>query len=355
MSSRERCAAGRLSCVQRSSHAAAMTTNGAFQGFVSSGDSMYGHAGDSDVSDVSAGAAAPYDPAAYALPSDSIPSQAYATASTAVESLGSVAAALPPAPVASATPTNLKADSVFEGLRWSEEIAPYFSEIRDIGNWVQPDPPAKDKVTAVFNWNHGGREVYLVYKEDGETKQIRMFRNGNSFMLVRDVPKAMVEYTFLVDGVEQCAPDQPYQRTADGVKNVMDCVNVLSVEAVVEADELDPFEGHFDQTMPDMRYMAQEAQVVPNALLYRSPNFKDGDRVDNDIHIMANHLYEDTMSEEVLGRNYKSYINIYCWETSTPDISLSRNSASVIYVTKAPYEAEPESEAQAQKWFNVVE
>ncbi|GBE59816.1 5 -AMP-activated kinase subunit beta-1 family protein [Babesia ovata] len=334
-----------------------MTTNGAFQGFVSSGDSIYGHAGDSDVSDPAAGDATPYDSAAFAVASYSIPSQTHATASTGVESLGSITAAVPPASVAGAPPTNLKTDSVFEALRWSEEIAPYFSDIRDIGNWVHPEPPAADKVTAVFNWNHGGKEVYLICKEDGETKRLRMYRNGNSFMLVRDVPKALIEYTFLVDGIEQCAPDQPFQRTADGVKNVMDCVNVLRVESVVAADEADPFEGYFDQSLPDRRYMAQEAQVVPNALLYRSPNFRDGDRVGNDIHVMANHIYEDTMSDDVLGRNYRSYTNIYCWETSSADISLSRNSASVIYITRGPHEHETESEVQAQalKWFNVTE
>ncbi|ORM39805.1 SNF1-related protein kinase regulatory subunit beta-1 [Babesia sp. Xinjiang] len=180
-----------------------------------------------------------------------------------------------------------------------------------------------NKTMAVFTWKYGGESVYLLCNEDGEEKRIPMRRNGKSFMLVRYIPKELYYYKYIVDGIEKCSPDMPIVNGPEGDMNVMDCYNG-PIESILALEEQNICDRVYTQTMPDSAYMSQESLVIPDAMLYRAPDFSNGDRVGNDIHIMANHIYEDLKYRDIFGPKYSSYITIYCWEMKTTDISLAR-------------------------------
>ncbi|GIX66301.1 5'-AMP-activated protein kinase subunit beta-1 family protein, putative [Babesia caballi] len=226
-------------------------------------------------------------------------------------------------PKSGSTPRGLsrRLTSVYGALKSCDEITPYLDDVNGLRSW---EGPTEDMVTAVFHWSHGGDEVYLLCDEEGEARRIRMSRNGNSFILVRDVPREMYSYAFVVDGVVRCAPDQPTEETPDGPKNVMDCFNVTPIESTFDLEQVDPNGGEYGHNMPSSSYLSHEPPVVPNAMLYRSPDFDNSHRIGNDLHVMANHVYHDTKSRKAFGPNYNSYINIHCWETSTAEVSLAR-------------------------------
>ncbi|GFE53626.1 5 -AMP-activated kinase subunit beta-1 family protein, putative [Babesia ovis] len=217
-------------------------------------------------------------------------------------------------------------DSFYKALQGTEDIAYLMDDLRRFAKFDKSSEEINEnKTMAVFTWRNGGEDVYLLTNEDGEQRKVPMRRNGKSFMAIQYIQKEVIDYTFLVDGVEMCSPDMPTRFTSDGKRvNVMDCCNTVPIESIFALDSQDYSTGTYGYQMPDSHYMAQDPLTVPNAMLYRQPDFNNGDRVGNDIHVMANHIYDDTQSTQILGTGYNSYITIYRWEASAADISLAR-------------------------------
>lgn len=234
-----------------------------------------------------------------------------------------------------------------------DELIPYLAALEKLDLENEDDDCDGVRTLATFHWNHGGNEIYLLCSEDGVEKKFKMIRNGNSFMLLRYIPKTVYSYTYLVDGVECHAPDQPFKNTPNGIRNFVDCCNV-SFEGILSAEDEDQADETYDHRKPCHKYLVQEPPQMPSALLYRSPDFDDGDRVANDIHIMANHIYQDTHSNQIFGPNYRSFITVYRWERKINDIVKVHNSVSLIYVTKAPQQVEESGDSTAAEWFKVI-
>ena len=66
-----------------------------------------------------------------------------------------------------------------------------------------------DLIPVVFTWTHGGQNVYLAASFNGWREQIPMVRSGNEFAVVKDLPRGMHQYKFVVDDHWRFAPDQP--------------------------------------------------------------------------------------------------------------------------------------------------
>nr|BAN65035.1 hypothetical protein [Babesia bovis] len=247
--------------------------------------------------------------------------------------------------------------SFIAALQTSDDISHLMDDLRIYAKLNQSSLKVTDEKTmAVFHWRTGGNEVYLMYDEGGERIKAPMRRNGKSFMAVRYIPREVIEYTFLVDGIEMCSPDLPTKVTPEGKKvNIMDGSNTLPIEKVFELDYRDKSIGEYGNDMPDAHYMSQDPLTLPNAMMYRSPDFVNGDRVGNDIHVMSNHIYEDTQSATIFGPGYTSYITIYGWECTATDISIARNSVAIIYVTQSSKVYSKPNNENGILWFNVTD
>ncbi|KAK1442178.1 hypothetical protein BgAZ_402080 [Babesia gibsoni] len=236
----------------------------------------------------------------------------------------------------------------------AEELSKYFGRLglSEAGNEADG---GDCKVLATFNWNEGGREVHLLFNENGTERKFRMLQNGSNFIFLRYIPRGIYEYSFLVDGKPRHASDQSHRTTDRGTKNFMNSDHFMPIYSIIGTGRRLPDSDTFAQSQPDSKYMNREAVQIPSSLLYRSPIFSSGNRLANDIHIMARHVYQDTQSPTLLGQNYRSYTTIHRWEKKIDDIATTNNSVTIIYITKATEQVENSEEDDVNNWFRVVE
>jgi len=82
------------------------------------------------------------------------------------------------------------------------------------------------KALSLFEWNSGGRNVYLCGSWDNYNEKIPMesISPGN-FRCTVKVPQERLEFKFIVDGVEKFNPDYPTEFTVEGMR-----VNVKHID-----------------------------------------------------------------------------------------------------------------------------
>lgn len=134
-----------------------------------------------------------------------------------------------------------------------------------------------ERIPVVFNWAHGGAEVYLAASFNNWGRQIPMVRSGNEFHVVQDLPRGIHQYKFIVDGHWRFSPDQPKSQGQDGNTN-----NTLDIQhyqcwKLEEQDEpqhrifppptsVDEARLNFGQHIPDQNDYTIDAPVIPIVL-----------------------------------------------------------------------------------------
>lgn len=83
-----------------------------------------------------------------------------------------------------------------------------------------------DLVTCVFSWMHGGHEVSMSgsFTDWDPNTLIPLVKTGHNFITVRELPRGIHYYKFIVDGVWKSATDQPIVKDGSGFTN-----NVLDI------------------------------------------------------------------------------------------------------------------------------
>jgi 5'-AMP-activated protein kinase regulatory beta subunit len=78
-------------------------------------------------------------------------------------------------------------------------------------------------VPNVFKWDHGGRHVYITGTFNNWERQIPMHRSGNDFSYVHNLKMGKHAYKFIVDDEWRFAPDQPTVADIEGrINNFID-------------------------------------------------------------------------------------------------------------------------------------
>jgi len=122
----------------------------------------------------------------------------------------------------------------------------------------------QDKISVVFTWTHGGQNVFLAASFNGWREQIPMVRSGNEFSVVRDLPKGVHQYKFIVDDHWRYAPDQPKTQDGQGnMNNVCDISNYHHFQVEVDRDDVCP---RFSHNIPDPNDYIQDAPAMPTVL-----------------------------------------------------------------------------------------
>jgi len=131
---------------------------------------------------------------------------------------------------------------------------------------------------SLFEWNCGGRNVYLTGSWDNYNEKIPMesIQPGN-FRCTVKVPQERLEFKFIVDGVEKFNPDYPtmYTETGervnvkhvdpDGKKNSAGTVRKI-VSKISGLDMYSPF--HMAETLSMILFRVFYLGTVPAALYY---------------------------------------------------------------------------------------
>lgn len=90
---------------------------------------------------------------------------------------------------------------------------------------VAPDSSLniKEGVPTIFQWTHGGTQVFITGTFTNWSNKIPMSRSGNDFSYMQSLTKERHEYKFIVDGEWRIAPEQPTVTDVDGnINNLLD-------------------------------------------------------------------------------------------------------------------------------------
>ncbi|KAK2197313.1 bifunctional SNF1-related protein kinase regulatory subunit beta/AMP-activated protein kinase [Babesia duncani] len=197
----------------------------------------------------------------------------------------------------------------------------------------QEESEQDKKILAVFNWAYGGKDVFLVKDVKYKNQVLRMVASGTNFTLIQELPLGVYYYGYMVDGVFQHSPDQPTKTVDNELVNVLDVNKApkLMYKTRVESEEI--YDGHFGHNLPGPNYLASEPPAFPDVFYYRSPDFIDAYGTASDIHILANHIYQDSKSEKILGSGYGSYITLYRWANEDCGFECNNRTIAIIYIT----------------------
>ncbi|UKK00239.1 hypothetical protein MACK_000309 [Theileria orientalis] len=235
-------------------------------------------------------------------------------------------------------PSNTSFDLELTQKEREEPTVAYYPELYDSN---ASDCDSQDHVTVVFNWNHGGDEVYLVEHNEKEQRRIRMIKSKNCFSTIQELPKKLFKYRFLVDNVLQYSPEDPCVKTEDGFVNYIDIGKFKPTDYSMPRQRQELNIGTYGHELPGPNYSTMEPPIYPDILNYRSPDFDNFNRVASEVHILSNHVYEDTQARSFLGPSYKSYMCLHRLPNELSNVQFQPRSVSFIYVT--PNEHNPDN------------
>jgi len=164
---------------------------------------------------------------------------------------------------------------------------------------IHDTPPKHDllEVPTVFNWNHGGQEVYLIGTFTNWQEKITMRQSHNDFTCIQGLPPGLYHYRYIVDGKWQTDPSQPMETDSNGEVN-----NIIEIKAQKKEDTI--FGKKFVPPSPPGSYAQDdwEEPVMKNsppmlpphllrALLNTAPLSEDSSQLPLPHHVMLNHVY----------------------------------------------------------------
>ncbi|KAJ1465273.1 immunoglobulin E-set [Baffinella frigidus] len=111
-------------------------------------------------------------------------------------------------------------------------------------------------IYTIFNWNFGGKSIYLTGNWDGWCKQIPMRRSENEFTIILPLPIGRFQYKFTVDGEWKYAPTQKIER--DFLGNLNNYIDIEKLDGESNADEcLSENEENKDFSIPEKKILSK--------------------------------------------------------------------------------------------------
>lgn len=213
-----------------------------------------------------------------------------------------------------------------------------------------------ERIPVVFTWTHGGQNVSLAASFNGWKEPIPMVRSGNEFAVVKELPRGVHQYRFIVDDTPRVAPDQPKDPQGN-MNNVIDISQYQRFQ-ITPQSEIDA-SMKFNQTIPDPNGYSLDAPSIPQVLhkshaqaLPPRPHITGGQVLTVPHHSMCDHLYvqerpNDKVSTSVaVTHRYNQKYSTTVYVTRTPLVSTDGPS-NVNYMKKAMREAVSTDEAAA--------
>lgn len=193
---------------------------------------------------------------------------------------------------------------------------------------TQEDHQQEQGIPAIFQWTHGGDEVYLEGSWDNWRMRIRLQKIGNEFTIVKMLPSGVYQYKFLVNGESTYSPDLPFMYDERGnIKNVLD----LQEHVPENLETISGFEAprspdtSYDSSFPTIEDFNKEPPLVPPQLHITPLDMLENvDAEGSSIrpqHVVLNHLYVEkgrtTQSALALGlthRYHSKYVTVVLYK-----------------------------------------
>lgn len=164
-----------------------------------------------------------------------------------------------------------------------------------------PSTDEEELVPTVFEWCHGGNQVFITGTFNGWSCKVQMYRSGNNFTYVQALPKGRHAYKFIVDDGWRFAPDQPtVADTAGNINNFIDLTDFKPDSEVIPSrnDTLVGVPYTSDVVVEEDLY-TRDPPLLPPHLRHITLNAVQG-ALPVPQHVTLNHLYCTTIRDKLM-------------------------------------------------------
>lgn len=203
-------------------------------------------------------------------------------------------------------------------------------------------PDAEVLIPCVFTWPHGGHSVFLVgsFNNWSSHEKIRMVRSGHEFTTIKELPRAVHHYKFIVDDQWRFTPTCPTHTDEHGnVNNVLDISQYEFYNFSLPTEHEKAREDTYYQYVPGSNDYTTDAPALP--VLLNKSNCVASDllyRTCVPLHALANHVYVDSHSAQLFGPNIACTASTLRWRRSHKSLlsSAGQRYSTITYVTYNP-------------------
>eukprot|EP00917_Polyrhabdina_sp_WS-2016_P004668 GHVP01010743.1.p1 GENE.GHVP01010743.1~~GHVP01010743.1.p1 ORF type:complete len:286 (+),score=46.87 GHVP01010743.1:51-908(+) len=171
---------------------------------------------------------------------------------------------------------------------------------------------SEETVCCVFTWRHPGVEVILtgsfcnwIVRESHRLSRI----GNNEFVTIKQLPKGIHHYKFIVDGQWKFASEQDTIKDQRGnINNVLDISN-FEKEDFDRVTDLEQAQYATYVQSVAVSMLPQTPSTFPALLMKSIPVAADPPppRLGIPLHLISNHIYEDKSTCSVFGPHIKAY------------------------------------------------
>uniref|UniRef100_A0A0G4H504 AMP-activated protein kinase glycogen-binding domain-containing protein n=1 Tax=Chromera velia CCMP2878 TaxID=1169474 RepID=A0A0G4H504_9ALVE len=198
---------------------------------------------------------------------------------------------------------------------------------------------ANQTVPCVITWTHGGQNVFVTGSFNGWSleNKLRLVRSGNEFSIIKDLPRGVHYYKFIVDDQWKYSPDQTVQADQHGnVNNVLDTTRYQHYAFRIPSEHEQARYATYAQRVPAPAEFSTDAATIP-LLLSRSTCVAAEPQKGASIplHCLSNHVFHDSYTHRLFGPTVSCVAATQRWRPTTQTYC-GQKYATFIFVTINP-------------------
>ena len=183
---------------------------------------------------------------------------------------------------------------------------------------------SSDFVACVFNWNHGGHEVFVTgsFNDWSTSEKVKLTKMGGAFTAVEELPMGRHLYKFIVDGAWKYDPQLPLAEDGNGnVNNVIDLEDYVPYDFSMPDAFQEAHQATFFQEIPELSSYTYDAPQMPSVLTTGVCAATDPPPRSNLPYLaLGTHLFFDSHAPVLFGARIYSSANTHRWR-ATPNES----------------------------------
>ncbi|KAH0486657.1 MAG: hypothetical protein KVP17_002998 [Porospora cf. gigantea B] len=199
---------------------------------------------------------------------------------------------------------------------------------------------SSDFVACVFNWNHGGHEVFVTgsFNDWSTSEKVKLTKMGGAFTAVEELPMGRHLYKFIVDGAWRYDPQLPLAEDGNGnVNNVIDLEDYVPYDFSMPDAFQEAHQATFFQEIPELSSYTYDAPQMPSVLTTGVCAATDPPPRSNLPYLaLGTHLFFDSHAPVLFGARIYSSANTHRWRATPTESTGGQKHCTTVFVTENP-------------------